>query len=250
MIKTILLWILTAALLIHSIALSIRSNFNFGTFLVWVIAIMVLIYAIFHVKIDEFTAQGIGRILKYIFLTGVVFMTGMFAFVAISGYTHNAQKDEKAIIVLGAGLHGERVSDVLRRRLDACYDAWTENQEAIVVVTGGQGPQEVIPEAVAMERYLVERGIPKENIIMEDKSTSTEENLIFAKELLALQGISTSEPVSVVTNAFHCYRAGQYSSLAGFEDVRNVPATMNIFSVPSSYLREIFAVLYYWVFKR
>ena len=49
-----------------------------------------------------------------------------------------------------------------------------------MIVSGGQGSDEAISEAEAMRRYLVEQGIRNEEIIMEDKSTNTEENLVFS----------------------------------------------------------------------
>lgn len=87
------------------------------------------------------------------------------------------------MIVLGAGLRGERVTDLLARRLDAAYDYHLENPNAVIVVTGGQGPGEDIPEARAMKAYLVEKGVPEKQILEEASSTSTEENFCFAREI-------------------------------------------------------------------
>ena len=52
-----------------------------------------------------------------------------------------------------------------------------------------------------------------------------------------------------VTNAFHCYRAGEYARRAGFADPHALPAGISVLSVLPCYLREVLAVLYYWVFK-
>lgn len=51
-------------------------------------------------------------------------------------------------------------------------------------MSGGQGPDEVISEALAMKNYAVEMNIPEEDILMEDKSTNTKENLLFSTELI------------------------------------------------------------------
>ena len=100
------------------------------------------------------------------------------------GFTDTVTYKEDAVIVLGAGLRGENLSLILRNRLDAAVEYYNENPEAVIVVSGGQGPDEDIPEAEAMERYLYEQGVPLNKIIKEDKSTSTEENFKFSKELL------------------------------------------------------------------
>lgn len=249
MIKMIIIWALALLFGINSVFVSIRTSFTFGTFLMWAVTAALFVYAIFHRQIDAFCKNGVGRVLKFIFLGMLLFFIGMFIFVAVSGYIQNAKGDEKAIIVLGAGLKGENVSDVLRRRLAAAKDAFDENPNAVIVVTGGQGPQEVIPEALAMQRWLLANGVPEDKIILEDKSTSTEENLLFARALLEDAGISANEPVAVVSNAFHCYRAGQYAKKLGFSNARTIPASMNMGSLLPSYMREVFAILYMWVFK-
>ncbi|MDL2214116.1 YdcF family protein [Clostridia bacterium OttesenSCG-928-O13] len=250
MVKTIIVWILAAFFAGHSIFTTLRNNYTTGLLLMWIITAMLVVYGIWGKHIDAFCAEGLGRVLKYLFFLGVAVFVGLFIFVAVSGYTDGPKGDEKSIVVLGAGLHGERISDTLRRRLSAALETWETNQSAVIVVTGGQGPQEDIPEAVAMRRWLLENGVPDEKILVEDKSTSTEENLTFAMKLLEEHGISAKEPTAVVTNAFHCYRAASYAEKLGFADVRTVPASVGVATVLPSYMREVLAVLYMWVFKR
>lgn len=250
MLKLVLVWAFAGLFTVNALLITIRANWNAGTLLMWIISAALIFYGIFHKQVDALTRQGFGRALKFLFLFGVLVYAGLFVFVAVSGYTDGAKGDENALIVLGAGVHGERVSNVLARRLQAALGAWQASPDAYIVVTGGQGPGEDIPEALAMQRWLEARGVPAEKIIMEDKSTSTEENLAFAKRLLAEKGVDDAQPVAVVTNAFHCYRAGQYAEKLGFSDVRTVPATMTPISILPSYLREVLAILYLWVFRR
>lgn len=244
--KPLLVWLLAGLLTLNSVYITLVSNGNLGTWMLWAFSLLLIVYGLFHKKIDACTKQGAGRVLKILFLSGLTVFLGLLAFVAVSGYTNEAKGDEDAIIVLGAGVHGERVSDVLRRRLDAALAAWRQNPGALLVVTGGQGPGEAIPEAEAMRRWLKAQGVPPESILTEDKSTSTEENLRFALALLEERGFSPSAPVAVVTNAFHCYRAGGYARLAGFQAVRCLPASMHPGAVLPSYMREVAALLAYW----
>ena len=250
MIKLIIVWGLALLSVLHSIISTVRSNFNAGHAILWIISSLLLSYAIFHDAIDAFCQAGFGLVLKWLFFAGILAFAGLFVFVAVSGYSAHSTGDEKAIIVLGAGLRGERVSDVLRRRLVAAQLAYEQNPDALLVVTGGQGRGEDIPEAVAMRRWLVERGVPEEKIILEDKSTSTLENLSFSIPLLEEQGISPNEPVALVTNAFHCYRAREYAKKLGYSDMCSIPASMSFISIVPSYGRELLAILYMWVFKR
>lgn len=248
-IRIILVWALAVFFLADSVLRSFRSNFNFGLLLVYLITAGLWVYAIFHRPIDAFCAAGVGRVLKILFFCGVGVLLLLVAFVALSGYSHRPTGRERAVVVLGAGLRRDTPSDLLRRRLDAAFAYWQQYPQVLIVVTGGQGQGETIPEGVAMGRYLVAKGVPEEQILVEDKSTSTEENLLFAKELLEARGVSADAPMAVVTNAFHCYRARCYARLVGFEQASSIPATIALNSVLPCYLREAFAVLYYWVFK-
>ena len=210
--KLIFVWLLAIVFLIDSVLRAIRSSFNLGVLMMYLITAALWIYALFHTKIDAFCAAGAGRVLKIIFFCCCAVFALLLIFVAVSGYSDTATKQEKAVIVLGAGLRGERVTDLLARRLDAAYDYHLENPNAVIVVTGGQGPGEDIPEARAMKAYLVEK-------------------------------------VAYVTNAFHCYRAAKYAAAAGFTNVNAIPASIGFSSVLPCYMREVMAVLYYWVFR-
>ena len=247
--KQIIIGLLAILFLIDSIVRSLRSNFNFGMLIIYLITAGLWIYALFYRQIDAFCAVGLGKGLKILFFCGMGLFAALLAFVAVSGYADPPDGNEKAVIVLGAGLRKDVPSDLLRRRLDKAYEYYTKNPDAWMVVTGGQGSGETIPEGVAMAHYLTEKGVPPEKIITEDKSTSTEENLLFAANLLKEKGISTDDSVVVVSNAFHCYRARQYAKMAGFTDVDTLAASISVSSIMPCYFREVFAVLYYWVFK-
>ena len=174
---------------------------------------------------------------------------GLMILIGVLGSSRPAKGNEKALIVLGAAVHGDQVSGLLARRLDACFAYWQQNPDVTVVVSGGQGPGESIAEAVAMKQYLMAKGIPESSLLVEAESESTEENFAFSRRLLEKAGVSPSDPVAYVTNRFHCYRAGGYARLAGFTDVRAVPASIGLGSVLPCYMREVFAVLYFWVFR-
>ncbi|MDL2324014.1 YdcF family protein [Ruminococcaceae bacterium OttesenSCG-928-A16] len=250
MIKLILLWGLALLLAASGLAALLRGSFTFGTLAVWLFAFALAGYAIFNKPIDAFCLNGFGRVLKYTVWAGLTLFAALFVFVAVSGYTNTATGTESVIIVLGAGIKNETISDVLRHRLDAATKAWKSNPSALLVVAGGKGRQENISEALAMQRYLVLQGIPPSQIIMEDQSTSTEENLLFTKQILAQKGYAEDTEVALVTNAFHCYRAGKYAQKAGFTNVHTIPAGINFLSVLPSYIREEFAIVAYWLFRQ
>ena len=86
-------------------------------------------------------------------------------------------------------------------------------------------------------------------MLAECKSTSTEENFAFSLEILKAHGMEETTPIAFATNTFHCYRAGRYAAMAGFTQVTTIPAATPLRSVLPCYLREVLALLYYWVFK-
>lgn len=136
---------------------------------------------------------------------------------------HGAHTDPEAeraqyLLVLGAGIREDRPSNTLRSRLEAARDCALRNPSCTIVVCGGQGDDEDSPEALVMKNWLVEHGIPAERILMEDRSTSTIENIAYAKEILdrtAPDGYTTA----VVSNGFHLFRARHLMEQAGLDPV-------------------------------
>ena len=100
-----------------------------------------------------------------------------------------------------------------------------------------------------MKDWLTEHKVPAEQILIEESSSSTEENFCFAAECLQKIGCDPTAPTAFVTNGFHCYRAGKYARKEGFLQARAVPAKLPLGQVLSSYLRESLAVAHYWIFK-
>ncbi len=247
--KLILLAVLALALLCQSLYLLTHSNGNLGVALVWGLTAFVWALLIFHRPLAAFAATGPGRVVCWVLGLGFGLFFALLAFVALSGYSNQPKGNEKAMVVLGAAVHGSKVSRLLRYRLDAACDYYFQHPDLVIVTTGGQGRGEDLPEGRAMRDYLIAKGVPADKVFAEEKSTSTEENFLFAAEILEEQGISRSDPILLVTNAFHCYRAAEYGRMAGFETVTALPAGISPGSVLPSYFREVFALLYYWVFK-
>ncbi len=248
--KQFLLSILTLCLLLLSAYYAVFSNFNLGNLLVWLLTAAVLGYTIFWRKLDPwFVGTRSGKFVLLLLAAGGLLLCLLIGAILSGQVKNTAEGNEDTLVVLGCAVHGESPSLVLIYRLRAALAYHKENPNATIIVCGGQGPQESIPEALAMQRWLVAHGVPKEQILMEDKSTSTEENFRFAAEILRKQGKDPAAPTAFVTNGFHCYRAAKYAAQEGFSQIRAVPAGLPLAQIPTTYLRESVAVLYYWVFK-
>ena len=90
-----------------------------------------------------------------------------------------------------------------------------------------------------MQEYLIEAGVDAKRLRMEDRSTTTWENLKFCNELQSLH----TERVGILSNDFHIYRAMQMARRQGYEDVFGIPSASDALMQPHYVLREVFAVL-------
>lgn len=153
------------------------------------------------------------------------------------------------ILVLGAGLRGDQLSLTLMERLDTAASYWRQHPDMKIVVSGGQGPYELIPESEAMYRYLEQAGVPSAQLYQENKSTSTWENIAFSKTIMDKVGWDPSKSLVIVSNRYHLFRAVQISKAQGIPAV-GVPAPTPGTVFAGSYMREILAVTKFLLFKR
>lgn len=185
---------------------------------------------------------------------GFALFAGMESMVLSGARADEDEENVQAIIVLGAGVNGETPSLTLRTRIDAAAAYIAAHPALPVVLSGGQGQGENITEAECMRRALTSRGIADERLYLEERSTSTAENLAYSRELLDTLGfVPWSEEVpeggrvAVVTNDFHLCRT---RLLAQPEMVVvGVPATLPwLHLTVNYYVREAFALAEMLVF--
>lgn len=232
---------------LYGLILCITSNLNMGVLLVLALGFFAVITGFFYEKIKKLTKSGI---LKYCKISVIIILCIEFvlvSFIAIYGVADNVDYTEDAVVVLGAGIRGERVTLPLKMRLDKAIEYHSKNPQAVIVVTGGRGFQETVTEAYAMEKYLIEHGIKKDKIIKEEEATSTEENMKFSKALLD-KCFDDEYSVAVISNNFHIFRGTYNAKRAGFELVTHMHAGLQWYNLIPCYLRESLAVLKMLVF--
>lgn len=144
------------------------------------------------------------------------------------------------VVVLGSGLlGGDRVPPLLAARLDRAAQAFHRYPgPPILIPSGGQGADEATSEAGAMAGYLAGQGVPAQHVLVEDRATTTEENLTFSRELMS----SPECPTLVVTSSYHVFRAALLTRTLGM-NAAVVGAPTAAYYVPSAFLREFVAVL-------
>lgn len=106
------------------------------------------------------------------------------------------------VVVLGAGLIGDQVTPLLASRIEKGIAIYQKHPGSKLIMSGGQGPDELMAEGQAMADYALEQGIPAEDIVIENQSTNTEENLKFSYALM-----KPGSRFALVTNYYHVFRA-------------------------------------------
>lgn len=184
-----------------------------------------------------------------IFAAAAAFGLGIFVILesmVISKMTASGSADADYVIVLGARIQGTRITKSLKYRLDQAYDYAAENPDAILLLSGGQGEGEDMPEAQAMKEYLLKRGISGERMLEEKRSVNTAQNIAFCKEIMnerQQEGGKTIPKVLIVSNNFHIYRAVQLAKKQGWKTAEGLAAPSEIFLLPNYMVREAFAIL-------
>lgn len=228
---------------LNGIVLTFTTNLNIGNLLTLCLGAFFLILSIFY----NWLKSRLPLWLKTVVITLLCIVTVFSSFLLIYGVTDSVTYKEDAIIILGAAIHGETPSRVLRERLDAVVKYYEKNNDVLIVVSGGKGPQESVTEAEAMEKYLIGKEIPKKSIIKEEKATSTFENFVFSKKILDDE-CEKGYTSAFISNEYHVYRAGGIAQNAGFKNISHLHSTTRWYSVLPGTLRECLAVVKFWIF--
>lgn len=185
--------------------------------------------------------KHINKWLVVLYRMAVIAMVAFFAVTEcrIVGAMNEPEENElDYIIVLGAGVNGTVPLRPLKLRIDYAYDYMSRNPDTILVASGGQGFGEDISEAECIRRNLVAKGIDESRILLEEKSTSTEENLKFSKVF-----IEDDARVGILTNSFHLYRAKKIAGAEGYGEVHGL-AGVTLMPMGIHYVvREFFGIV-------
>ncbi|KEK24707.1 YdcF family protein [Bacillus gaemokensis] len=187
------------------------------------------------------------KIIKYS-LVLMMFIVSYIGILQYSIYKHGHMKapdDAEYMILLGAKVKGSEPSYSLQYRIDKAAEYLKTHEKTIVIVSGGKGKGEDISEALAMKNGLVKQRIAEERIIMEDRSTNTDENIKFSKSLIPVN----KKKGIIVTNDFHMFRAKRIAEKQGLKVDGLSAKTPKAITIQSN-VREYFAITQYWLMNR
>lgn len=192
------------------------------------------------------------KALLALILAGVIAFSALLGAVLWGSYDH-IRGEPGIMVILGCQVKPWGPSVLLQDRLDEALDYLEDHPDLTVVVSGGQGPDEPSTEAQAMYDYLVAHGVDGTQILLEDQSHNTVQNLCYTSQLLAEEGYDTTGDIVVVSNGFHLTRVRMlWNRVWGGDD------NLSTLAAPSShlpsrlkmYIREPLALVKSFVFDR
>ena len=226
-----------------------REGKRFTNSLTLIAALGVLIFILFSflrpVSLFSLHLQpifgGISLIIIYFFVHLSNFLTAYFLY-----QFNRPRHNQDFIIVLGSGLINDKVPPLLASRINKAIDFYWKQAAVttppIIIFSGGQGPDENLPEAEAMQKYAVEKGIPIEHTVQENKSVNTYQNMLFSKDIM--DSLKTQDKYNSIftTNNFHLFRAGIYARKAGLNS-QGIGSKTAFYYWPNAMIREYVAIV-------
>lgn len=217
-------------------ALVLRFVFSGHNFIAYALILLSALIVVFGL-----VGKVAKRFIALILAMGLVYFA-IIEIPIINEASGDGDFDADYLIVLGAAVHGDTPSLSLVERLSAAKDYLTAHPNTAAIVSGGQGGGENVSEAQSMYDWLCANGIDPERIIMEDKATSTYENLKFSREIINAR--SDNATIAVVSSEYHLCRAKLIAKTLDM-DIHTVPAHTTYFTVKLNYfIREAFGVTY------
>ncbi|HDR8185782.1 TPA: YdcF family protein [Bacillus thuringiensis] len=189
----------------------------------------------------QFIFAAISLITMYFFVHLSNFLSAYFLY-----QFNRPRRNQDFIIVLGSGLINDKVPPLLASRINKAIDFyWKQaavNTPPTIIFSGGQGPDEGLPEAEAMQKYAVEKGIPIEHTVQENRSVNTYQNMSFSKEIMDSLKPEGKYKSIFTTNNFHLFRAGIYARQAGLNS-QGIGSKTAFYYWPNAMIREYVAIV-------
>ncbi len=211
------------------------------------IAGICLVYRLLSILEPHFSGTRLLRtILTSLVIIGIL-VVGITELIILRASRGDPDGNFQYVVVLGAKVNGTEPSLALWDRLNAAEEYLKSHPDVIAVLSGGQGPDEGMTEASCMFRELVERGIEPERLWLEEKSTSTWENLNFSLDIIEEKTGQRPESIGLLSSEYHLYRAGLFARECGVT-ASGVPARTSWFTLRLNYfLREVAGVWHYLI---
>jgi uncharacterized SAM-binding protein YcdF (DUF218 family) len=193
-----------------------------------------------HNIVKKRIIMSIAAVMIVVFLVCTILGVIIFSF----GMEAKPVKSD-CIIILGCQVYGNEPSPFLKYRLEEGLRLYKLGYGRFIIVSGGKGAGEDIPEALAMRDYLISIGAPSSAVIMEDKSVSTFANITNSREKMDEYGLNSAV---IVSNKYHLKRASLIAQKEGVEASYSGIFVSNYKGQElKGFLREILALMKYYI---
>ena len=196
-----------------------------------------------HGKVFTSFSNGLSVILSY--LVCMLFSTVLSAYLASRS---KPPYDRDYVVILGCAIQKDgSPTPILRSRIDAALRFARTQQKKTgkhlkFVPSGGQGSDEVISEAESMRRYLMEQSVSETQILTENKSVNTLQNIRFSKEIIEKDASGEYKTAFATTN-YHVFRGYILCKKQGLKNARSISAKTKWYFFPNAFLREFVGLI-------
>lgn len=249
------LYVLIAALLLNARLMFKRERLSLANSLTLILALALILFVVLGAVMSRMaTPAWLNALWAGLLITLVFFLFHVLLFVTALALCNLVKPcgARPCIIVLGAHVAGGKPTRLLAARIDRAIAFYRRQAKKgpppKLLFSGGQGPDEDTTEAAAMAAYARGKGIPDEDILMEEKAATTAENMAFSKAMLEAAGLCGKKTTCLfATSGYHLLRAGVYARRAGLAAV-GIGAKTALYYLPNALIREYIA--YFWMRRR
>ncbi len=188
-------------------------------------------------------AWNISKWLIYAFIAYAVIIT-----LAMIIASRIKPKDKATAVMLGNRATKDGPSDLLKGRINATKAYLDISKDTVAVLSGGKTKKDYIAEAVCAYNTLVDLGVNTDRLIIEDKSLSTYENILFSYRII--ENSQKEKNLAIVTDSFHQLRARLIVKKLGIKaHIGAVNSKTYFLYIPSYFVREWIALPFELLFR-
>lgn len=182
------------------------------------------------------------KIIFLLFFLIIIYILGNAASIYFYGNKDESRKADVAV-VLGAGLVPEGVSPVFRERINHGIDLYRAGLVKKIIITGGYSEGSPYSDSYVSKLYAVSNGVPAEDVLIEERSTVTEENLLYAKQIMDENGYKTA---ILVSDPLHMKRAMRIAENCGMT-VYSSPTPTSMYQSTGKKIRFLAREVFYYI---
>lgn len=211
-----------------------KGIFNIGNIVGLILSLIVFGLAVFSWMFSMIFMIVIC-VLALIILIAVLMLTK-----AMSKANSRVSEKAEVVFVLGCKVHKDPKDDILLDRIKTAKTYLEKHPNAFCIACGGKDVGNGMSEAEFISYELQKRGINSSRIYLEDKSKSTKENMLYAKEIMNVNKLPNK--VAICTNEFHQYRSALYARKVDLR-ICALPVKTKWYYYPTYHLREMLAIV-------